>query len=132
MSAAPASLDGFLAANERRALRFAQLATQDADEALDLVQEAMIALARHYSGKPSEEWPALFHRILDNRIRRWRFKQLLTRRWLTAAVAIARKASAGNNDILIAGSVGPVSGAGKIVVIVVTNMAMKVISLKVR
>lgn len=82
MSAAPASLDGFLAANERRALRFAQLATQDADEALDLVQEAMIALARHYSGKPSEEWPALFHRILDNRIRRWRFKQLLTRRWL--------------------------------------------------
>ncbi len=29
----------------------------------------------------------------------------------SAAVAIARKASAGNNDILIAGSVGPVSGA---------------------
>lgn len=77
------TLEGFLAANERRALRFAQLATNgDADEALDLVQEAMIALARHYANKPAAEWPALFHRILDNRIRRWRFKQLITRRWL--------------------------------------------------
>ncbi len=82
MALPPASLDGFLAATERRALRFAQLATGDADEALDLVQDAMIALARHYAGKPSAEWPALFHRILDNRIRRWRFKQVLTRRWL--------------------------------------------------
>lgn len=81
-AAAPASLDGFLAGIEARALRMAQLTTRDADEALDCVQDAMIALARHYAAKPPAEWPPLFYRILDHRLRKWRFRQLLRGRWL--------------------------------------------------
>lgn len=77
------SLAGFLAGVERRALRIAQLGTGgDADEALDCVQEAMIQLARHYADHDPAEWPPLFYRILDNRLRKWRYKQLLRGRWL--------------------------------------------------
>ena len=77
------TLDGFLAGIERRALRIAQLGTGgDFDEALDCVQEAMIQLSRHYAGRDPAEWPPLFHRILDNRLRKWRYKQLLRGRWL--------------------------------------------------
>lgn len=80
---APVTLEGFLAGIERRALRIAQLGTGgDFDEALDCVQEAMIQLARHYAGRPAAEWPPLFYRILDNRLRKWRYRQLLRGRWL--------------------------------------------------
>jgi len=40
----------------------------DADEALDAVQDAMLRLVRHYGGKPAEEWPPLFWGILRRRI----------------------------------------------------------------
>ncbi len=53
----------------------ARTATGDADEALDLVQEAMLRLVKHYSGRPEDEWGPLFHRILQNRIQDWH------RRW---------------------------------------------------
>jgi RNA polymerase sigma-70 factor, ECF subfamily len=73
----PASLDAFLAGVERRALRRAQLATRDRDEALDLVQDAMLRLARSYAARPPEEWPALFQQILVNRIRDWHRSQAI-------------------------------------------------------
>ncbi|TPW18725.1 MAG: RNA polymerase sigma-70 factor ECF subfamily [Halothiobacillaceae bacterium] len=63
------ALDAFLATVERRAYRMAYFAVQDRDEALDIVQDAMFALVRRYSGSASEEWPPLFHRILQHRIR---------------------------------------------------------------
>ena len=62
-------LNQFLAGVERRALRFAEIAVRDRDEALDLVQDAMIKLARNYAGQPEEEWTPLFYRILQNGIR---------------------------------------------------------------
>ena len=42
---------------------------RDRDEALDIVQGAMLRLARSYAGRPSEEWKPLFYRILYNGIR---------------------------------------------------------------
>ena len=46
----------------------AQAAVKDADEALDIVQDAMFTLVRKYSEKPHDEWRPLFYRILQNRI----------------------------------------------------------------
>src|SRR3954454_6501439 len=62
-------LDRFLAGIERRAFRIARIGLRNDDDALDAVQDAMLKLARTYSQRPSSEWPPLFYRILQNRIR---------------------------------------------------------------
>jgi len=49
---------------------------------MDCVQDAMIQLARHYATSDAREWSPLFYRILDNRLRKWRFKQVIRGRWL--------------------------------------------------
>ena len=56
-------LDGFLAGIEHRAYRMAELALGHREDALDAVQEAMIALVR-YRHRPADEWSPLFWRIL--------------------------------------------------------------------
>lgn len=63
------ALERFLAAVERRAFRIARGAVRDDDDALDIVQEAMISLARSYGRRPAAEWKPLFYRILNNGIR---------------------------------------------------------------
>ncbi len=101
MSAAShSSLDAFLAGVERRALRRAELATRDQDEALDLVQDAMLRLVRNYASRPASEWPALFHRILVNRIRDWQRSQKLRRRlfFWTAGSAQSLDDTVNDND----------------------------------
>jgi len=64
-----AAIEAFLRDVERRAYRIALMGVRDRDEALDIVQDAMIRLVRRYADRPSVEWPPLFHRILQNRIR---------------------------------------------------------------
>ena len=73
-------LNQFFTEVERRALRFAEIAVRDRDEALDLVQDAMIKLARNYAEQPSEEWTPLFYRILQNKIRDWHRRQMVRNR----------------------------------------------------
>lgn len=76
------SLDGFLASVERRALRTAEFSVGSRDDALDVVQDAMMELARRYGDRPAAEWPPLFHRILDNAILQFHRKRRRRTRWL--------------------------------------------------
>jgi RNA polymerase sigma-70 factor (ECF subfamily) len=73
-------LNRFLADVERRALRIAEIGVRDRDEALDLVQNAMIKLVRKYADRPSDEWAPLFYRILQNGVRDWHRRQAVRNR----------------------------------------------------
>ncbi len=61
-------LDKFLQSVQSRAFRIAQISTGNAEDALDLVQDAMFKLVEKYSDKPQDEWTPLFYRILNSRI----------------------------------------------------------------
>ncbi|MDX1587442.1 MAG: RNA polymerase sigma factor [Oleiphilaceae bacterium] len=60
------ALDRFLATVERQAFQRARMAVGNVEDALEVVQEAMLKLSRRYSDKPEEEWPLLFQRVLQN------------------------------------------------------------------
>jgi RNA polymerase sigma-70 factor (ECF subfamily) len=76
------ALDRFLSGVEKRAYRIARIAVRNDDDALDIVQDAMLQLARHYSARPSEQWRPLFYRILQNRIGDWRRRSKFRSRFL--------------------------------------------------
>lgn len=75
------AMDQFLATVEQRAFRMAVLATRDRDEALDIVQDAMLKLAHKYAQRAVEEWGPLFTRILQSTILDWHRRQKVRNRW---------------------------------------------------
>lgn len=75
------AMDAFLASVERRAFRMAEFATRSPDDALDIVQDAMMQMVRSYARKPEAEWRPLFFRIVQNRIRDWHRKKSVRDRW---------------------------------------------------
>lgn len=76
-----ARLNNFLKEVSRRAFVVARLATQDEDEAMDIVQDAMFKLVQKYAGHPAAEWGALFHTILHSRLNDWHRRQKVRNRW---------------------------------------------------
>jgi RNA polymerase sigma-70 factor (ECF subfamily) len=82
-----AALENFLRGVERRAFRTAEIATGNVDEALDIVQDAMLVLTSRYRDKRAEEWGPLFQCILHSRINDWHRRSRVRNRlfgWLSA------------------------------------------------
>ncbi|MFZ1342832.1 RNA polymerase sigma factor [Thiothrix eikelboomii] len=77
----PISINHFLASVEKRAFITARLATQNEDDALDIVQDAMLGLVQHYSQHPAVEWGALFHSVLHSKINDWHRRRQVRQRW---------------------------------------------------
>ncbi|MBT8144691.1 MAG: RNA polymerase sigma factor [Gammaproteobacteria bacterium] len=69
MNAAQSEMDRFLADVERQAWSMANVAVNNPDDALDIVQDTMLTLVRKYATRPAAQWRPLFFRILQNRIR---------------------------------------------------------------
>jgi RNA polymerase sigma-70 factor (ECF subfamily) len=81
--ASPQQLSDFLSQVERRAFKQAAYAVRDDHLALDIVQNSMLKLAEKYHQRPSEEFPMLFQRILQNSIRDHFRRQKVRNLWTT-------------------------------------------------
>jgi len=75
-------LERFLASVEKKAFRMARIATGgNTDDALDIVQDSMLAFVKKYTSRPENDWRPLFYRVLQNRIRDWYRRQSVRNRW---------------------------------------------------
>lgn len=95
-----AELSAFLASVERRAYRQAQFAVRTNEDALDIVQDAMIKLAQHYGERPAAELPLLFTRILQNAIHDFFRRQKVRSTWTTLFSALGGSDEDGEADPL--------------------------------
>jgi RNA polymerase sigma-70 factor (ECF subfamily) len=93
-------LSDFLAGVERRAFKQALYAVRDNEAALDIVQDAMLRLAEKYGGKPVEELPLLFQRILQNAIRDFFRRKKVRTMWTTLLSALGGRHEDDDTDPL--------------------------------
>ena len=80
------ALDQFLREHERRALRMAELGTRQREEAMDLVQDAMLGFVKSYAisaakAAPRADWAKLFFTVLDSRLTDWHRRQSVRNRF---------------------------------------------------
>ncbi len=66
-------------------------AVRDEATALDVVQDAMLKLTEKYAGKPAEELPMLFQRILQNTIHDYFRRQKVRSTWTTLLSALGKR-----------------------------------------
>ena len=64
-------LEIFFSRIEKRAFRMAEIATGNREDALDILQEAMLRLVKKYMSLEPAEWYPVFYSILQNLIRDW-------------------------------------------------------------
>lgn len=69
------ALDQFLQSVQGKAYAQAVHAVGNREDALDVVQDSMLKLAKSYGQRERDEWPMLFQRILQNQIRDWYRRQ---------------------------------------------------------
>lgn len=91
-------LSHFLAGIERRAFKHAAFAVRDDHAALDITQDSMMKLAEKYPDRPVEEYPMLFHRILQNTIHDHFRRQKVRSTWTTLISALSGKQEGDNDD----------------------------------
>jgi len=93
-------LSDFLAQVERRAFKQAAFAVRDDHSALDIVQDAMLKLSEKYSGRPLDELPMLFQRILQNTIRDYFRRQKVRSLWTTLFSSLSPSHESEDHDPL--------------------------------
>lgn len=76
-------LDAFLRDAQPRAFRMLMVALRDEQQALDILQDAMLAFVRSYAKRPAVERAPLFYRVVQNRLRDHFRRQKTRNRWLS-------------------------------------------------
>lgn len=76
-------LDVFLREAQPRAFRMLMYALHDEQQALDILQDAMLAFVRSYAKRPPAERAPLFYRVVQNRLRDHFRRQKTRGRWLS-------------------------------------------------
>jgi len=74
-------IEPFLQSVEKKAFRIALMATKREQEALDILQNAMMKLVEKYSDRPEHELKPLFYTILQNQIKNWYRKEAQISKW---------------------------------------------------
>ena len=73
---------------------------RDDHAALDIVQDAMLKLSEKYADRPTEEFPMLFQRILQNTIRDYYRRQKVRSLWTTLFSSLSPNHDGEDNDPL--------------------------------
>ena len=74
-------IEHFLQQVEKKAFRIALMAVKNEQDALDLVQNAMMKLVEKYADRDVNELKPLFYTILQNQIKNWYRKETMTSKW---------------------------------------------------
>jgi RNA polymerase sigma-70 factor (ECF subfamily) len=98
---------------ERRAYKQAKFAVRDDQEALDIVQDAMLKLSDKYGANPPAELPMLFQRILQNTIRDYYRRHKVRSTWVSQLTSLLpSKDAAEDSDPLE--TLTPAAGANQV------------------